>query len=166
MTGKRGRAGGKGQRQREQYRRNLSSADASATATTGYIRPERTTDSTSAGPSRSMPLGPPPPAPARRRRGGWPGWPAITTITLLLTAFGVFGWVIIYVQDVKTTVAKHDVALQDLKEQHASLASDLRTQVQRLETAIERRWSDMVDRLKGLSGGREGSPKNQQPRDR
>jgi hypothetical protein len=111
MAGKQRKRGG---RQSRTYRQQISGADASSTAPSGFVSEEYATESTAAGPPPTTnlggtpPAGPPPGSSSRTKL-------AIGIATVVLAFAGFVAGVVLYVSGIKTSVAEQSVQLKNLE---------------------------------------------------
>ena len=72
----------------------------------------------------------------------------ISGITLPLALAGGIVTVVLYVSNIKTSVAEHTVQLRNLEKNHDSLTARVASEIQRVEAAFERRIAEVIDRFR------------------
>jgi hypothetical protein len=143
---RRGRTGR--QRAPASYRESVAHG-VSPTAPTGVLREEHTVDSTSSGPTGTMELGGTPSRGLGARP--FPSGRSILVGTFFLALLSAAVWAVTYLEGIKTTQVEQAVHIKNLEKGQDSLTTTVKDEVKRLEAAIHRGLSDVIERFRGQS---------------
>jgi hypothetical protein len=135
-------------------KRRISRQPIGPIGSTGFVSEERTTEGTAAGPPTSIDVGErPPPIPPSHGIGlGKIMELLILGAAVLVSLVGGAVVSTVYVSDIKTKVAEHTVQLSNIEKNadrsEKSLTERITTEIQRVETVVERRIAEVIERLR------------------